>query len=104
MPLMSLENGDELYFEVQGDGPPLLLVPGLGGVATFWQRHVPVLARSFTVVLHDHRGCGRSSHSRSIDYSIEQMADDACRLMDHLGIARAHYVGHSTGGVVGQTI
>jgi aminoacrylate hydrolase len=53
--------------------------------------------------VHDHRGAGRSTHSR-ITYSVEQMADDTLRLMDALGIGAAHFVGHSTGGAIGQRI
>ncbi|MBL8698432.1 MAG: alpha/beta fold hydrolase [Alphaproteobacteria bacterium] len=98
-----LADGASLYYETHGTGPALLLVPGLGGVAPFWQRHVPALARHFTVVLHDHRGCGRSTPSR-IAYSVAQMADDLRQLMDGLGIAKAHLVGHSTGGAIGQVL
>jgi len=103
VPVLRLRDGAGLHYETHGSGPPLLLVPGLGGVATFWQRHVPALARDFTVVLHDHRGCGRSGPS-DVAYSVGQMADDVLQLMDALGIARAHLVGHSTGGAIGQTI
>jgi aminoacrylate hydrolase len=103
VPHLKLADGDLLYYEKHGAGPALLLVPGLGGVATFWQRHVEALSRYFTVVLHDHRGCGRSTHSR-ISYSVDQMAGDVVALMDGLGIAKAHYVGHSTGGAIGQVL
>jgi aminoacrylate hydrolase len=103
MPLLTLRDGGHLYYEVHGTGPPLLLVPGLGGLSSFWQPHVAVLAEQFTVVLHDHRGTGQSSLER-IDFSVGQMAADLLGLMDHLGIERAHLVGHSTGGAIGQTI
>jgi len=93
----------ELYCEEAGQGPPLLLVPGLGGLGAFWARQVPDFARDFRVIVHDHRGAGRSTHSR-IRYSVEQMADDVLRLMDALGIDAAHFVGHSTGGAIGQVI
>ena len=55
------------------------------------------------MIVHDHRGTGQSTHSR-ITYSVEQMADDLLRLMDALGIDSAHFVGHSTGGAIGQII
>ena len=103
MPDLLLPDGGRLAYEVRGAGPPLMLVAGLGGVASFWDRVVPVFEQRFTVVLHDHRGTGRSSIER-IDYSIGQMAGDVLALMDHLGIARAHYVGHSTGGAIGQVL
>jgi aminoacrylate hydrolase len=93
----------ELFYEETGDGPPLMLVPGLGGQGSFWISQVPVFSRDFRTVVHDHRGTGRSTHSR-LTYSIEQMADDALRLMDALKIDSAHFVGHSTGGAIGQAI
>jgi len=102
MPEISIGDAD-LHYETHGDGPPLLLVPGLSGLGSFWERQVPDFARDFRVIVHDHRGAGRSSHSR-IRYSVEQMADDVLHLMDALGIASAHFVGHSTGGAIGQVI
>lgn len=93
--------GGKLYYETSGSGPPLLLVSGLGGSARFWRLQVPRLAERFTVVVHDHRGVGHSSHD-TIVYSIEQMAGDTLALMDHIGIDRAAMVGQSTGGAIGQ--
>jgi aminoacrylate hydrolase len=103
VPEVRLAGGGHLHYTLEGEGPPLLMVPGLGGVGEFWRPVVPALARHFTVVLHDHRGAGKSSIER-IDYSVEQMAGDVVALLDHLGIARAHYIGHSTGGAIGQTL
>jgi len=103
MPTIPLRDGASLYYETHGSGPPLMLVAGLGGAATFWQAHIEAFARHFTVILHDHRGTGRSTLSR-IDYSLAQMADDALQLMDALDIASAHWIGHSTGGAMGQVI
>ncbi len=103
MSLFTLPDGDRLYYEVHGDGPPLLLVSGLSGLGSFWSVHVPVLARRYTVVVHDHRGIGRSSPSRVVA-SIDQMADDVRALADHLGIDRGHLIGHSAGGAIGQTL
>jgi len=94
---------DELYYEVHGDGPPLMLVTGLNGVSSFWVKQVPVLARDFTVILHDHRGTGQSAHTR-MPYSVDQMAQDALALMDALKVESAHLAGHSTGGAIGQAI
>jgi aminoacrylate hydrolase len=102
MPHVSIGDAD-LYYEEQGRGPALMLVPGLGGQGAFWAPQVRDLARDFRVIVHDHRGAGRSTHSR-IRYSVDQMAADTLALMDRLGVERAHYVGHSTGGAIGQTI
>ncbi len=102
MPKVSIADA-ELYYEDTGQGPPLLLVPGLSGLGSFWTHQVGDFSRDFRVIVHDHRGAGRSTHSR-IRYSVEQMAGDVLRLMDALGIAAAHLVGHSTGGAIGQVI
>jgi aminoacrylate hydrolase len=80
-----------------------MLVPGLSGTGSFWLHQVAEFTRDFRVITHDHRGTGQSSRSR-IAYSVDHMADDVVRLMDALGIDAAHYVGHSTGGAIGQTI
>ena len=95
--------GGKLYYETSGSGPPLLLVSGLGGTAGFWRQQAPRLAERFTVVVHDHRGVGRSSRD-AIAYSIEQMAGDTLALMDHLDIGTAAMVGQSTGGAIGQHV
>src|SRR3954469_23659453 len=102
MPTTSIGDAD-LYYEETGQGPPLMLVPGLGGQGSFWISQVRAFSSDFRTVVHDHRGTGRSTHSR-IAYSVEQMADDTLRLMDRLEIASAHFVGHSTGGAIGQVI
>jgi len=64
MPLFKLRDGADLHYEVQGSGPVLFLVAGLGGDGRWWGDNVSDLARQFTVVVHDHRGTARSSLSR----------------------------------------
>jgi len=103
MALLTLPDGDKLYYEIHGSGPPLLLISGLTGLASFWSMHIDALSKRFTVVTHDHRGCGQSAKPR-FDYSVEQMAEDVVALMDGLGLERAHVVGHSTGGAIGQVL
>lgn len=102
MPKASIGDA-EIYYEEHGNGAPLLLVSGLGGTAAYWKPNLPALAARYRVIVHDHRGAGASTHSK-IRYSVEQMTDDLVRLMDHLEIERAHLVGHSTGGAIGQTL
>jgi aminoacrylate hydrolase len=93
----------EIYYESHGSGEPVLLVPGLGGVGSYWKPNLPAFSAKHRVIVHDHRGTGQSSASK-IKYSVDQMSDDLVRLMDSLEIERAHLVGHSTGGAMGQTI
>src|SRR5262249_34565742 len=103
MPHLKLRDGAELYYEKHGSGPPLFLVPGLGGDGRFWEPHLADLGKHFTVVVHDHRGTARSTLSK-IKYSVDQMANDALQLIDALGFARVHWCGHSTGGAMGQVL
>jgi aminoacrylate hydrolase len=100
MPFLRLADGVRLAYDVLGDGPPLLLVTGLGGTADFWSEIAPRLAERFTVILHDHRGTGRSDRPEQA-YSVEGMTADAIAVLNHVGIEKAHLVGHSTGGAMG---
>jgi aminoacrylate hydrolase len=99
MPLAKLPDAD-IHYEIRGSGDPVLLVAGLGGAASYWNPNVAAFAERYRVILHDHRGTGQSSKSE-VPYSVELMADDLLRLMDSLGIEKAHLVGHSTGGAIG---
>jgi aminoacrylate hydrolase len=92
-------DGCDLHYDVQGEGPPLVLASGLGGAASWWAAQIPRYAREFTVLSFDQRGTGRSS--RVPVASVEQMAGDVVAILDHAGIARAHCLGHSTGGAIG---
>lgn len=103
MPTITAPDGCRIAFDVTGSGDALLLIPGLGGAAAFWEAIVPLLAKHNRVVAMDHRGAGRSDRPLA-SYSIEQIATDAVQLMDVLRIGRAHIVGHSTGGVIAQTL
>ena len=97
-----LANGQKLYFEVHGEGPPLVLVMGIGYDATLWTlAQVPALSRTFKVVIFDNRDCGRSSRAVG-PYSTADMADDVASLMDALEIDRAHLLGLSMGGMIAQ--
>jgi aminoacrylate hydrolase len=102
MPLIGTAD-DHIYFETYGTGVPVLLVPGLGGIGSYWAPNIPVFSKLHQVIVHDHRGTGQSSRSQ-IRYSVDQMTDDLLRVMDHLNIQKAHLVGHSTGGAIGQTL
>jgi aminoacrylate hydrolase len=98
----TIPSGD-IYYETHGIGTPVMLVAGLGGVGSYWNPNIPAFARRHQVVIHDHRGTGQSSRS-PIRYSVNQMTDDLLAVMDHLKVEKAHLVGHSTGGAVGQTL
>src|SRR3954447_10414703 len=83
-------NGQELYYEVHGDGPPLLLLMGIGYDSSLWTlAQVPALSTQFRVVLMDNRDAGRSSRADH-PYRIADMADDVAGLLDALAIQRTH--------------
>ncbi|MGB0630461.1 MAG: alpha/beta fold hydrolase [Alphaproteobacteria bacterium] len=93
----------EIYYEEKGAGEPIMFVPGLGGGGAVWANQTGPFSEDYRTIVHDHRGCGQSTHSL-IEYSVEQMASDAIKLMDALEIDRVHWVGHSTGGAMGQIV
>jgi pimeloyl-ACP methyl ester carboxylesterase len=95
-------NGQELYYELHGEGPPLLLVMGIGYDSSLWTlAQVPVLSTQFEVILVDNRDAGRSSKARH-PYTIADMADDLAGLLEALGIQRSHLLGLSMGGMIAQ--
>jgi 3-oxoadipate enol-lactonase len=95
-------NGQELYYEIHGDGPPLVLVMGIGYDSSLWTlQQVPVLSTRFRVVLLDNRDAGRSSRADH-PYTIADMADDVAGLLDALDIHRTHLLGLSMGSMIGM--
>lgn len=93
----------ELYYESTGAGPAALLISGQAMTLAAWWRTVPILAESFRVLAFDHRGMGRSAHSRW-PYSVAHMADDAVAVLNAAGVQRAHVYGISLGGMVAQEL
>lgn len=101
MPLASLATGVEIYHEAHGDGEAVFFIPGTGLAGNIWyESQVVPLSEYFKIVVHDPRGCGRSSKPANV-YTIDQMGCDVIALMDHLSIKAAHIVGHSMGGRIG---
>jgi pimeloyl-ACP methyl ester carboxylesterase len=103
-------NGIEICCEDFGSltDPALLLVMGAGGQAILWpEEFCAELARAgFYVIRYDNRDVGRSScfdFARQ-PYTLSDMARDAVGVLDAFGIARAHVVGASMGGMIGQTL
>ncbi len=96
--------GLRIYYETAGEGPPLVMIMGLGANADWWgPATVPALARHFRVLVFDNRDAGRTSLAAA-PYSIRDMADDTVALMDHVGIGRARVVGASMGGMIAQEL
>lgn len=101
--LAPLADGGTLAYTLRGEGPPLVLISGLGGLASFWSAFAETCAPHFQVVTYDHRGVGGSS-ALGGPTSIAAMREDLTGLLDHLGIANAAVLGHSTGGAIAQEL
>jgi aminoacrylate hydrolase len=86
-----------LKWDIQGDGPPLVLAAGLGGTASWWHRNIPALARHFTVLSFDQRG----TRSLVPVASVEQMTADVISILGDARFERVAFLGHSTGGAIG---
>ena len=86
-----------------GDGPPVLLIGGIGMDAGAWWRTVPVLARDFRVITFDPRGLGRSAPS-PYTCTTDDLAADSIAVMDAAGVDAAHVYGFSLGGMVAQKL
>jgi pimeloyl-ACP methyl ester carboxylesterase len=118
-------HGIELCYQTFGDpdADPLLLVMGLGGPMNWWDAELCTMLaeRGFYVVRYDNRDTGRSSRGTGrvtramlvsafagrrvrTPYTLDDMARDAFGLLDHLGLASAHVVGVSMGGMIAQTM
>ncbi len=121
----SLPDGMEICYQTFGpaDADPLLLVMGLGGPMNWWDPHLCTLLaeQGFFVIRYDNRDTGRSGRGTgrvtmgtltraflgrpvAAPYSIGDLAGDAFGLLDHLGLASAHLVGASMGGMIAQTM
>jgi aminoacrylate hydrolase len=97
--------GISLHYETFGDRrkPPVLLIAGLGGTGSSWGAQVQRFARDHFVMLPDHRGTGRSTHTMA-GCTIAQHASDMAALIAHLDLGPAHLVGSSTGGAIAQAM
>jgi 3-oxoadipate enol-lactonase len=93
----------KLAHETVGDGPPLLLMQGLGYARGGWGPSVELLAERFRVTFYDNRGIGESDKPAG-PYTTEQLAEDAVAVLDEVGVERAHVVGASLGGMAAQEL
>jgi len=91
-------NGARIYYEIHGEGAPLLLLHGFGGSGRGFQRFLDDYAASYRVITPDLRGHGRSTNP-SGEFTHRQAAKDVYALLDKLGIQSVRGIGASTGGM-----
>lgn len=100
MPRVSV-NGLELYYEIAGDGAPVVLIPGFAAGRWIWFKQLAELSCQFRVVIFDPRGVSASDKPEG-PQTIALLADDVAHLLETIGIESAHVVGASFGGFVAQ--
>ncbi len=96
-------DGVRIAFAVEGSGPPVLLVHGLGYDSAGWGPLVPLLRDRFTTVAFDNRGLGVSGTAGG-PYTVGRLAADARAVLREAGLDRAHVLGISLGGLVAQEL
>lgn len=96
------QNGKtRLYYELAGNGTPLVLIMGLGGSLRAWGLQWGDFVNAHRVVALDNRGVGRSDKPMG-GYTVKRFAEDVAAVMDHAGLADAHVLGISLGGLIAQ--
>jgi len=100
MPKVNCGRFDVNYVE-EGDGFPVVLIHGLAGDHTAWLPQLDLFKDRYRVVAMDNPGSGESTPVDA-PCTTEELADTMLALMDHLGIEKAHVVGRSLGGLIGQ--
>ncbi|ASC64334.1 3-oxoadipate enol-lactonase [Achromobacter denitrificans] len=96
-------DGARIAYRFDGDAglPTLVLSNSIGTTLRMWDDQIPALSRHFRVLRYDTRGHGASSVPAG-PYSLDRLGRDVVELLDGLGIARAHFLGLSLGGIIGQ--
>ena len=87
-------------YSIEGKGPPLFLIHGIGAARNTWRFAMPVLREHFTVVTYDLRGHGASPMPQG-KFGLDELVADLERLRKQTGINQAHFAGHSLGGMIG---
>ena len=100
----TLDRGDaQIWWEAEGEGPPLLLIQGLGYPSDMWWRLLPLLTPAYRTIRFDNRGVGRTGVPPG-PYPVPVMAADALAVLDAAGEERAHVFGVSMGGFIAQEV
>lgn len=96
-------DGVDLYFRLDGEGPPLLMLSGIWSDTTTWNAQVRDFAKHYTCIRLDHRGIGQSDKWVG-EYSYDLHARDVKELLDHLGLKRVVILGVCHGGMAAVTL
>ena len=102
MPTIRSADAD-IYYETQGSGTPVMLIAGLAGTGATWGPQAALFAQKHMVIVPDHRGTGRSTHTKE-GLTIAQHAADFAAIVKELGCGPVHAIGSSTGGAIAQLL
>src|ERR671914_677394 len=95
---VTITESTSIDYDINGDGPPLLLISGLGFGRWGWFKQVPAFSRHFRTITFDVRG------ERSLENGVGDLVGEVVSLLDHLGVGKAHVLGTSLGGFVAQEL
>ena len=104
MPQATSSDELKIHYEVEGDGPPLLLQHGFSGSLLGWRDagYVDALRDSYRLMLMDGRGHGQSEKPHDVEsYAMRRRVDDVLAVLDAEGVERSSYWGYSMGGRIG---
>lgn len=87
-------------YTIQGNGPALFLIHGIGAARNTWTKALPLLTKHFTVITYDLRGHGESPMPDG-EFGLTELVADLEALRAQLGVEQAHFAGHSLGGMIG---
>ncbi|WP_395048667.1 alpha/beta fold hydrolase [Flavobacterium sp.] len=94
-------NGVKLFYEVYGEGEPLLMIHGNGGSFACFENQVAEFSKHFKVVLVDCRGRGNSSYQKGVELTFDLQVEDINIFLDKLNIKKTNILGWSDGGIIG---
>jgi pimeloyl-ACP methyl ester carboxylesterase len=103
----AVNHDTRIHYEVEGQGPALVLVPGFAGTLEDWRDfgYTPTLGKGNRLILIDPRGRGASDTPHAPGaYAMDHMVRDLVAVLDDLKIEKAHYFGYSMGAVIGFSI
>jgi len=92
-------NSINCSYSIEGKGPPIFLIHGIGATRDIWRFILPKLINKFTVISYDLRGHGSSSSSKN-DFVLEDLVEDLEFIRRSIGIESAFFAGHSLGGMI----
>jgi 3-oxoadipate enol-lactonase len=95
---LTITRNTSIDYDVHGEGPPLVLIGGLGFGRWGWFKQIPALSRHFSTISFDARG------ERDLEGGVADLVADVVALLDHLNVRRAHVLGTSLGGFVAQEL